>query len=742
MLHDYPDYFPLKESRIGNTSFKKIVKVLTTQDQKARKAVDYVSGRLMYDNFDLIRRILMRCDDADNLIIFSNSLEAYLKSAYEDHIFKCDGTNTEFAFASASCTSKVKCSTCTISQVAMEYLKRHTDPIHHRLLDECKEKLFLYQGHRIRVANQRVAIDNILKDLEDNQGYIVMDFKMKFEAMYYREKTTNFYGKKGSSWHGSMVYSRYTAEQITKHGETSQHPLQPHHIVYYDHISSGDSMQDNGAVASYFEATCIRLRKDFPHINEIYVQTDNARCYKAPELIFALQLIAHSHCLKILCYIHTGIQDGKGPIDGHFATAMKHVSRFCNMGNDVVTPVDLVKALRANGGLNNCTAEMVDINRVPIGKLYDLHKHQIRLLRSIKNHSEIRYQQEQNKVISFDYSTIGDGVEINLEATASAEEGEELDANEDEEENEEDIDQATDGDFIGDEKSDDEEEVLGGELELTDKGVVTGCAIFGGAPSRNVCRTLIINDAEADDDDTEDEDELKCHLCKRQFAHQSNKRQHVCKGVTGKKDLEHYALSYAYGRIDQHEFNIIMIRDKDSDKGKLGELLEAPTDLDLTAGWAHPPRHGKMYGRNYIEPFKEDIARMFNAGSDDKAFRMGPARMLEKLKQQYPERLDLPSETEIRQAITTLMAKQKKGQQTTLTTTRGIQMPYLATVIRIFNESNGTIKPAAAWTAFQQIHPPPVNNLEEQAKYPTAVKVKGKISALRTQARAANPDGN
>jgi hypothetical protein len=133
---------------------------------------------------------------------------------------------------------------------------------------------------------------------------------------------------------------------------------------------------------------------------------------------------------------------------------------------------------------------------------------------------------------------------------------------------------------------------------------------------------------------------------------------------------------------------------------------------------------------------------MFNAGSDDKAFRMGPERELEKLKQQYPDRLDLPSETEIRQAITTLMAKQKKGQQITIITIWGIQMPYLATVIRIFNESNGTIKPAAAWTAFQQIHSPPVNYPDEQAKYPTAIKVKGKISALRTQARAANSDGN
>jgi hypothetical protein len=69
-------------------------------------------------------------------------------------------------------------------------------------------------------------------------------------------------------------------------------------------------------------------------------------------------------------------------------------------------------------------------------------------------------------------------------------------------------------------------------------------------------------------------------------------------------------------------------------------------------------------------------------------------------------------------------------------------MPYLATVIRIFNDSNGTIKPAATWTVFQQIHPLPTNNAEEEARYPTAAKVKSKITALRSQARAANADGN
>ncbi len=142
-----------------------------------------------------------------------------------------------------------------------------------------------------------------------------MDFKMKFEAMYYREKTTGFYRKKGSSWHGAMVYSRYTSDQIQAHSKVSDAPLQPHHIFYYDQISSDDSTQDNGAAMSYFEAICIKLREYFPHINAVFVQTDNARSYKAPELIYALYAITHHHSLNIKCYIHTRIQDGKGSIE-------------------------------------------------------------------------------------------------------------------------------------------------------------------------------------------------------------------------------------------------------------------------------------------------------------------------------------------------------------------------------------------------------------------------------------------
>ena len=70
--------------------------------------------------------------------------------------------------------------------------------------------------------------------------------------------------------------------------------------------------------------------------------------------------------------------------------------------------------------------------------------------------------------------------------------------------------------------------------------------------------------------------------------------------------------------------------------------------------------------------------------------------MLEKLRQKYPGRLDLPPESEIRQAITTLLSKQKRGGLLTLCSNRGIAEPFHSTVVRIFHESDGQVKPAEA----------------------------------------------
>jgi len=118
---------------------------------------------------------------------------------------------------------------------------------------------------------------------------------------------------------------------------------------------------------------------------------------------------------------------------------------------------------------------------------------------------------------------------------------------------------------------------------------------------------------------------------------------------------------------------------------------------------------------------------MFNVGKDNESQRRGPAKMLMELRRKYPGRLDMPSETEIRSVISSLMAKQKKGQSTdVIVSNRGIAEPYFETVLQIFRE-NVEIK---AWQIFQEKHPPPTLQ-EPQPTYPLEKSVKSKISALK-----------
>jgi hypothetical protein len=261
---------------------------------------------------------------------------------------------------------------------------------------------------------QREAIDKLLQRLPSDQTHTIMDFKMKFEAMYNREKTLDFYGKKVLSWHGGMIYHRYTEDEKVSIRTTTKKEPQQFHIQYYDHISAGDTTQNSTAVLAYFEAACIRLAKDHAHIKKVSAQTDNARCYKSPELLLTMYKIAKYHGLELVNYINTGVQNGKGPIDGHFATAMAHVQRFCNMGNDILTPEDIVTALRSNGGVNNSLAEMVAVNRDAMQKFVALHEPIIKRLVNTKKDFEVQFDNISERLTSFQYSGVGRGETVSL----------------------------------------------------------------------------------------------------------------------------------------------------------------------------------------------------------------------------------------------------------------------------------------------------------------------------------------
>ena len=118
---------------------------------------------------------------------------------------------------------------------------------------------------------------------------------------------------------------------------------------------------------------------------------------------------------------------------------------------------------------------------------------------------------------------------------------------------------------------------------------------------------------------------------------------------------------------------------------------------------------------------------------------MGAGRMRERIKRQNPDQLDLPSETEIQQAISSLIVKMKSGKEITLSNSRGIAMPYLATIVRIFVERKGNVTLRNAWHILQEKHPPPADlELSNDSNYPAMQKVKSKISSLKSALKKTN----
>jgi hypothetical protein len=82
----YAEYYPDKHDRIGSTSIKKIAKAITCTYQKAKTAVDYVSGILLYDNLDMLRKIATTRNIPDELEKVIMALEVFLKGSYDGHI--------------------------------------------------------------------------------------------------------------------------------------------------------------------------------------------------------------------------------------------------------------------------------------------------------------------------------------------------------------------------------------------------------------------------------------------------------------------------------------------------------------------------------------------------------------------------------------------------------------------------------------------------------------------------------
>lgn len=222
--------------------------------------------------------------------------------------------------------------------------------------DDRDESLYLFliaqraihtwKCHQLRGVQKDKARLDVIDLFDDETVLIVNDWAMKFLPQMYRESQADWFGKRGISWHISVVYHRALGE------------LKPQGFI---HIVQSCS-QDSSAVITIMQHVLHTSSTENPSISKAFFRQDNAGCYHFSATLLACPSIEASTGIKVVGMDFTDPQGGKGAADRMAAAANSHIRMYINEGHDVTNAEQMKAALLSYGGVEG--ARVVAVERL------------------------------------------------------------------------------------------------------------------------------------------------------------------------------------------------------------------------------------------------------------------------------------------------------------------------------------------------------------------------------------------
>lgn len=214
------------------------------------------------------------------------------------------------------------------SQCSSSYAHEQKEDMLHDL-KQASQDVFSWKAHILRSINQDRAKEDILKKLDENTVLIVMDWAMKYLPTRYREKQSQWFGKRGLSWHISCVISKKDGKLRTQS---------------FAHLFDNCN-QEWFSVTSVLENLLKTVHGQNPNISAAYLRSDEGGCYHNNMLIAACQDVSKLTSVKIIGYHFSEPGQGKDICDRIICPMKSALKTYCNEGNDVITASDMRKAL-------------------------------------------------------------------------------------------------------------------------------------------------------------------------------------------------------------------------------------------------------------------------------------------------------------------------------------------------------------------------------------------------------------
>ena len=146
-----------------------------------------------------------------------------------------------------------------------------------------------WKAHILRAQNQDQAKQDALRSLDNNTVLVIMDWAMKFIQKKYREKQSEWYGKRGLNWHVSCIISTSDTERDLE-------------VASYVHLFDSCA-QDWLAVLSIVSHLLKTAKATKPQITKAHLRSDGAGCYHNNNLIAAVSEIGKHIGIQILRYV-------------------------------------------------------------------------------------------------------------------------------------------------------------------------------------------------------------------------------------------------------------------------------------------------------------------------------------------------------------------------------------------------------------------------------------------------------
>ena len=214
------------------------------------------------------------------------------------------------------------------------------------VFDQAKNNILAWKAHLLRSVNQDEARLDVLDALDESSVLLVQDWAMKFLPRKYRESQSDWFGKRGLSWHITVATRR-------------QSPDQGFEMMTFAHVFKSCS-QDSLTVQAIMSDVLGKLKEMMPTLRFVYYRQDNAGCYRSGNTILGAVKAGEACGITVRRLDFSDPQGGKGACDRKAATIKAHIKVHLNEGHDVETASQMVDAMQSSGGVPGLSVRLCD----------------------------------------------------------------------------------------------------------------------------------------------------------------------------------------------------------------------------------------------------------------------------------------------------------------------------------------------------------------------------------------------